>query len=537
MTAFSFMSNVSAEKIFRRDDGQLTNVSILVLAVLLLLVTADMELSQMAFALVGALAFAALQSFHDTATGERPSKFGPGSHAAAPATALHFGRSGWGRSQSRVATPAVAHSNKVHQVPCRGAGQVRNAPKAAGPGPANCFRQPSSQPIAAPSFVATGWEAEVAELLTQISPTPEGDRVVQQLAGLVRQTLQSLVPEVEVVGFASGDLGRGTAFGVAVPEVDIVVSASPQVLAKRLQNRLPSAPETRASQLDARKLQKSAIRTFTDRLVSTGGFKFRRSAFRGAEPKVTLLTPSSLGIYSEAIPIDFSVNSCTPLYNAALLTECGQIEPRARDLLLLVRRWAKDRGICHAAKGHLSPYAWSLMAIFFLQTNAREDEGGAPLLPALEGFAFSSGLLPQTTTARSEPAAAWKPPPVPSGGPKSVARLFQDFLHFYACDFNWRTEAVCPRLGTRGQPGLSLPLHIIVREDGGASVVGPCVEDPFDVTRNLGDCVTMASLERLHEELTRADSLCSPGSECSLSTLLEPWVPPERDEKEPTEDQ
>merc|ERR1712066_969682 len=115
-------------------------------------------------------------------------------------------------------------------------------------------------------------------------------------------------------------------------------------------------------------------------------FKFRRSAFKGQEPKVTLMAE----INGKTIPIDFSVNTTTPLYNAALLTECGQIEPRAKELILLVRRWAKDRGISHAAKGHLSPYAWSLLVIYFLQV---WDGQGDPLLPNITAFKTSSGFL------------------------------------------------------------------------------------------------------------------------------------------------
>merc|ERR1719265_1650370 len=140
---------------------------------------------------------------------------------------------------------------------------------------------------------------------------------------------------------------------------------------------------TEAERLDERKIQKWAIRGCTDRLVATGSFKFRRSAFKGDEPKVTLLAAPSLGLFVESIPMDFSVNVVTPLYNAALLTECGQMEPRAKELILLVKRWAKDRGICHAPKGHLPPYLWGILSIFYLQSGMADDES---LLPSLEGF-------------------------------------------------------------------------------------------------------------------------------------------------------
>lgn len=472
------------------------------LALVLLCVTAPLELSQIAFALVGAIAYALIHATQ-LSTPRRPA-------AAAPFSKTVTQCGTFALPQQRITAALKSQAQKAHS-------DVRN------------FSMQSSQPVVPPTFTAAGWDAEVDELLSQISPTQEGDKVVQQLALIIKRTLRKTIPEVEVVGFASGDLVRGTAFGVAVPEVDIVVSASPSILAQRLQGRL-AAKGTAPLQLDMRRLQKSAIRACTDRLVSGGGFKFRRSAFRGQEPKVTLLAPASLGIYAEAIPIDFSVNSTTPLYNAALLTECGQMEARAKSLILLVRRWAKDRGVCHAAKGHLSPYAWTLLTIFFLQAGLPDGEG--PLLPPLEGFRRSSGLAGQQPTSSGSGAggaaqSAWKPAVAATAGgppPAKVGTLFKAFARFYGGIFDWRNEAVSVRLGRRAPPDLDLPLHIV--EQGSETEVGPSLEDPFDRRRNLGECMTAQSLARLREELARAAELCQ--RDRPLAELLEPWVPPER---------
>jgi DNA polymerase sigma len=60
-----------------------------------------------------------------------------------------------------------------------------------------------------------------------------------------------------------------------------------------------------------------------------------------------------------------SMNSFQPFQAAT------QLNPMAAELILLVRRWAKDRGVSHAAKGHLSPYGWMLLAIFYLQVGKK----------------------------------------------------------------------------------------------------------------------------------------------------------------------
>eukprot|EP00448_Togula_jolla_P021662 CAMPEP_0170588860 /NCGR_PEP_ID=MMETSP0224-20130122/11055_1 /TAXON_ID=285029 /ORGANISM="Togula jolla, Strain CCCM 725" /LENGTH=495 /DNA_ID=CAMNT_0010912605 /DNA_START=112 /DNA_END=1599 /DNA_ORIENTATION=- len=382
-------------------------------------------------------------------------------------------------------------------------------------------RKPSAAPISAPTFQGVGWEAEVGELLGQIRPTAEGDRIVKDIVRTVKRAILPLIPEAEVTGFASGNPARRHAYGVAVPEIDIVLSASTEDLLRGL-DRKASPGGSHVLRASPRKLQKAAIRACTDQLVSKTGFKFRRSAFGSEDPKVTLLAP---GASEGAVSLNFSVNSTMPLHSAAVLMVCGDLEPRATELILLVRRWARDRGISHAAKGHLPPYAWSLLAVYFLQAGS---EDGSGLLPPLAGVERSAALAGK---ARSHiESGSERSPSKNTEGQKSTAALFQEFLHFYAKDFNYSNEAVSVRLGRRAPPELALPVHVIVPDSGDAVVVAPSIEDPFDVKRNLGSCMTAISLQRLQEELSRADAMCSSG--CSLATLLEPWVPPELEQVE-----
>mmetsp|Transcript_22288 Transcript_22288/g.50993 ORF Transcript_22288/g.50993 Transcript_22288/m.50993 type:complete len:519 (-) Transcript_22288:113-1669(-) len=380
------------------------------------------------------------------------------------------------------------------------------------------YRKLSTNPVPAPTFTADGYEDAVEELLGQIAPSSQGDKVVQELVRRVEQTLKPFIPEAEVVGFAGGDLTRGTAFGVAVPEVDVVVNVPLSVLCTRMQGRLSMmegrqpAPAERA--VDERKLQKSAIRACTDRLVAQGGFKFRRSAFRGQEPKVTLLAPVGMGVHSEAIPIDFSVNIMTPLYNATLLAECGRLAPPAKALILMVKRWAKDRGVCHAAKGHLSPYSWSLATVFFLQVGVDE-----PLLPALQGFVNSEGkILPKPLSGgASKETGKWS---------KTTGQLFKDFITFYSSEFKWQEEVLSIQTGQRQKHCSTGDFPTKDLSGGEEAILGVHIEDPFEPMRNLGACMTETSFGRLQEELTRAAEICS--RDCTLTELLTPWVPPER---------
>jgi len=202
------------------------------------------------------------------------------------------------------------------------------------------------------------------------------------------------------------------------------------------------------------------------------------------------------------------VNAVTPVCNAALLAECARVEPRAQGLVLLVKRWAKDRGLCHVARGHLSLYSWTLLSVYFLQVG----EGG--LLPPMQG-----GMTPSGLAVRCQAPAA----PGAGGSAVTVGRLLQAFFHFYGAQFDWRAEAVSVRAGARGAPATQLPLHIICDEEGQSPQPGPSIEDPFDATCNLGTCMTSTSLQHLRAEFERADRLCAQGA--SLTQLLEPWAP------------
>lgn len=385
--------------------------------------------------------------------------------------------------------------------------------------------QESKVPVVAPQFAADDFNAQAEELVARITPGEQTDLVAQKLAERAKAALEELFPGVDVMGFASGDVLRGTAFGVAVPELDIVASASPNALVECLSSRL-SKGGIKMVQLDARKLQKAAIRACTDQLVARGGFKFRRSCFRAEDPKVTLMANPPAGLTDKSIPLDFSVNCVTPLHNHALVTESGQIDMRAKSLILLVRRWSKDRGICHAAKGHLAPYAWTLLVIYFMQVGIKD----CPLLPALKDFRAVRDLRSKRCKSADEAKGSWSPLTEGSDlATMPLGELFRAFVDFYARNVDWRVEAASSLAGKRAAPNLNLELHIVVHEDQ-SSEVAPSVEDPFDPTRNLGSSLTTIGVKRLREELERASQMLQEGA--SFSSLLEPWTPPQRGEDE-----
>lgn len=364
-------------------------------------------------------------------------------------------------------------------------------------------------PVTAPVFEALGWNAQVDELCKRQSISRAGLEAVQQIAQAVQRVVMPMMRDGDVDGYVNGSIARGLAFNVAVPEIDIVLSAEPEALL----DLLPSRPMVNAARRNPRLLQKTAIRACTDTLIAKGGFTFRRSSFRTEDPKVTLHAPPSVCGVAEGVAFNFSINNAMPLHDAALITECEHLDPRAKALILFVRRWAKDRGIAHVSKGHLPPYAWSLLCVYYLQVCP------SPILPPMCGFPQCSKLagLDYESKASSEIGKS----------DVSVADLFKGFVAFFADQIKWADEAVSVRAGRRAPPSIRTPLNIF-EDDDNTKLVAPVVVDPFTANNNLGEAMTRFSVLRLRKELVRANWYCR--HHASLTQLLEPWSPPEQDE-------
>jgi hypothetical protein len=201
-----------------------------------------------------------------------------------------------------------------------------------------------------------------------------------------------------------------------------------------------------------------------------------------------------------------------------------------------VKRWAKDRGVCHAAKGHLPPYAWHLLCIFFLQCLG-DEEGKDGMLPAFDKFDWSTSPVGnKKACVSSEAGASWIVPKEHAG--LEAPELLKQFFRFYRYTVNWSKEGVSLHRAARGPLPKRMKTAVIQPIDvNDSSVYSPeftfgepqialSIEDPWEPTRNLSADLTYFALCRMKEELCRACNLCAENA--SLSKLLEPWVPPER---------
>jgi hypothetical protein len=214
----NMFSNMKA-KMFSSDGKRDVDFqAMFIMIVGLSLVAGQLELGQLAFALVGAVCYAALQASRKmTRSRLRPVCKAKGK----------FDDSQWKERQRKARVSTRSQPDVV--ITSRAKVDANFDPVGK-----QDYRQESSKPVSAPFFIAHEFEAQVHELLGRIVPSSEGDLLVQDIADAAKKALSNLIPEAEVLGFASGDVLRGTAFAVAIPEVDIILNASPNVIVERL---------------------------------------------------------------------------------------------------------------------------------------------------------------------------------------------------------------------------------------------------------------------------------------------------------------
>lgn len=174
---------------------------------------------------------------------------------------------------------------------------------------------------------------------------------------------------------------------------------------------------------------------------------------------------------------DISLYNTLAQQNTKLLYCYSMIDPRVRVLGYAIKTFAKVCDIGDASRGSLSSYAYILMMLYYLQ------QVEPPVIPVLQEL--HNGKKPELIV---EDCDAWfmedisqLPVIWPQHGKNkmSVAELWLGFLRFYVEEFNYKEFVVSIR-----QKAL---LTRFEKLWNGNSIA---VEDPFDVSHNLGSGLT-----------------------------------------------
>ncbi|KFZ14544.1 hypothetical protein V501_03178 [Pseudogymnoascus sp. VKM F-4519 (FW-2642)] len=211
---------------------------------------------------------------------------------------------------------------------------------------------------------------------------------------------------------------------------------------------------------------------------------------------------------------DMNVNNTLALENTRMIKTYVQVDPRVRPLAMIIKHWTKRRILNDAAYGGtLSSYTWICMIINFLQLQE------PPVLPVLHDPQHQR--LPQADgheSAFADDLEALRE--CGKSSKQSLGELLFRFFRFYAHELDYDKHVLSVRNG-----------KLVSKQEKGWNLANNnrlCVEEPFNVGRNLGNTADDFTFRGLHLELRRAFDLIA---ETKLDECCEQYVFPKEEER------
>eukprot|EP00188_Purpureofilum_apyrenoidigerum_P000275 Plantae.Rhodophyta-Purpureofilum_apyrenoidigerum.ctg11100.p1 GENE.Plantae.Rhodophyta-Purpureofilum_apyrenoidigerum.ctg11100~~Plantae.Rhodophyta-Purpureofilum_apyrenoidigerum.ctg11100.p1 ORF type:complete len:437 (+),score=58.88 Plantae.Rhodophyta-Purpureofilum_apyrenoidigerum.ctg11100:441-1751(+) len=210
---------------------------------------------------------------------------------------------------------------------------------------------------------------------------------------------------------------------------------------------------------------------------------------------------------------DLSFGSRDGIVNSFLLKAYSELQPKFRDLTLLIKLWAKKRRVGDASKGYLSSYAWTLLVLFYLQSTSAIPV--IDVVPALHLLHSSQLTIQQRENLlwliRYFKSHASDSSDVRSNG--DVVELLDGFFNYYARKSTLGTSVVSTRRG-----------RVLKTEETRCyNARRPAflhVEDPLIDSINVGRHLRESTIERLFSEIRRAHEVIRKTGD--ITQLLEP---------------
>jgi len=236
-------------------------------------------------------------------------------------------------------------------------------------------------------------ECSLRTIVASAIPTVADDAITRKIAALTRRCVINLVPEAEVKCIASCNLKAIVQTGDK-PEIEVIVTVDPQVLANRLKKYFAEGNGGIDSQRIQEKLAPEALQKTATKLLSEklNFVRYWRSQFGGPECLIVLLISEAVGIADFPICMNFSVNTPNPLRIDNLQSK---VSGSCKELVALVGRWSRERGIKNVSRGQLNKYAWTLLAMHFSKHMSDNTLGLKDMFKAFMSFAMEWAENPQ----------------------------------------------------------------------------------------------------------------------------------------------
>ena len=306
-------------------------------------------------------------------------------------------------------------------------------------------------------------EAQIIQIYQEARLSKHTERLMLQTLAVLQTALRPLIPDIRL----TGSLNSG--FATCSSDLDIALFLPPDS---------PSFPDP--------------LDQLNSLLPSLQCLPIYRSHKLLSSARVPII---EVQVETQGVRLDVDViphpHGEQGYRNSCLLQLYGSIHPYVVVLGVVIKTWARKRGINDTFRGDgLSPYAYVLLLIAYLQRLQP-----FPLLPFLQNpdpthnFAFRTDISDDIRTSRSVNV--------------SISSLLAGFFHYYSV-FDWEHYKVdiCSA-DNRKNPDFQM-----------------VIQDPFDRNRNLTDVLRKpgAALD-IKREFRRADEILS-GAHDSLTRLF-----------------
>ena len=198
---------------------------------------------------------------------------------------------------------------------------------------------------------------------------------------------------------------------------------------------------------------------------------------------------------------DIGVNNLLAIENSRLIRAYMTADTRARQLVFVVKHWAKQRKINDPFRGTLSSYAYVLMTIHYLQQLT------PPVLPCLQSYGVRGRverLVGGYDCGWDERLASeWR-----SANHSPLSALLSGWYMYYAHCYGYSDDVISVRVG-----GV-LGKREKEREWAGSGKRDKhllSIEDPFEVSHDLGRVCDGSALFEIRGEMIRGTKMCMEG--------------------------
>nr|KAK5440159.1 hypothetical protein LTR18_008096 [Exophiala xenobiotica] len=303
---------------------------------------------------------------------------------------------------------------------------------------------------------------DMQELYARLQPTPESEehraKFIEKLEKILRGNWPQSLIKVNVFGSTGNNLGTSDS------DVDICITTDCKEM-----ERVCSIAELLA-------------RHGMERVVCVSSAKV---------PIVKVWDPEM------QVACDINVNNPLALENTDLVRTYVDIDERVRPLAMIIKYWAKRRILNDAALGGtLSSYTWICLTLNYLQTR------DPPILPTLQQQPkLEPKYLAGVNVAFDRNIGIYKE--FGSRNKSSLGELLFHFFRYYGHELDFGSNVVSVRLG-RLLSKTEKQWHLL--QDNRL-----CVEEPFNVSRNLANTADDTSMRGIHLELRRAFELIGSG--------------------------